>query len=71
MMYADYLLNVPSMKGHRWGGVTMFAKNHFGWYPPVLLNSPDLSEIPRISLIMASCIRFKTQRTLPVMGIDF
>jgi hypothetical protein len=30
MMNADYLLNVPSMKGHRWGGVTMFAKNHFG-----------------------------------------
>jgi len=30
MVNADYLLNVPSMKGHRWGGVTMFAKNHFG-----------------------------------------
>jgi hypothetical protein len=30
MMEADYLLNIPSMKGHRWGGVTMFAKNHFG-----------------------------------------
>ena len=30
MMEADYLLNVPAMKGHRWGGVTMFAKNHFG-----------------------------------------
>jgi hypothetical protein len=30
MMDADYLLNVPTMKGHRWGGVTMFAKNHFG-----------------------------------------
>ncbi|MBN2763558.1 MAG: DUF362 domain-containing protein, partial [Bacteroidales bacterium] len=30
MMDADYLLNIPSMKGHRWGGVTMFAKNHFG-----------------------------------------
>ena len=30
MMDADYLLNVPTMKGHRWGGVTFFAKNHFG-----------------------------------------
>lgn len=30
MMDADYLLNVPVMKGHRWGGVSMFAKNHFG-----------------------------------------
>jgi hypothetical protein len=30
MMEADYLINVPTMKGHRWGGVTMFAKNHFG-----------------------------------------
>ncbi|MBA7663780.1 hypothetical protein ES703_71828 [subsurface metagenome] len=30
MMEADYLLNIPSMKGHRWGGITLFAKNHFG-----------------------------------------
>jgi hypothetical protein len=30
MMDADYILNVPAMKGHRWGGVTMFAKNYFG-----------------------------------------
>jgi hypothetical protein len=30
MMDADYLLNVPTMKGHRWGGITLFAKNHFG-----------------------------------------
>jgi hypothetical protein len=30
MMNADYLLNIPTMKGHRWGGVTFFAKNHFG-----------------------------------------
>ncbi len=30
MMDADYILNVPTMKGHRWGGVTMFAKNYFG-----------------------------------------
>jgi len=30
MMDADYILNVPTMKGHRWGGVSMFAKNHFG-----------------------------------------
>jgi hypothetical protein len=30
MMDADYILNVPAMKGHRWGGVTMFAKNWFG-----------------------------------------
>ncbi len=27
---ADYILNVPTMKGHRWGGATMFAKNYFG-----------------------------------------
>jgi hypothetical protein len=30
MMNADYLINIPTMKGHRWGGVTFFAKNHFG-----------------------------------------
>ncbi len=30
MMDADYMVNIPSMKGHRWGGVTMFAKNYFG-----------------------------------------
>ncbi|NQT27222.1 DUF362 domain-containing protein [candidate division KSB1 bacterium] len=30
MMDADYLLNIPTMKGHRWAGVTFFAKNHFG-----------------------------------------
>lgn len=30
MTDADYILNVPVMKGHRWGGVTMFAKNYFG-----------------------------------------
>jgi|APHig6443717497_1056834.scaffolds.fasta_scaffold20741_2 hypothetical protein len=30
MMEADYLINIPVMKGHRWGGVTFFAKNHFG-----------------------------------------
>lgn len=27
---ADYILNIPALKGHRWGGVTFFAKNHFG-----------------------------------------
>ena len=27
---ADYILNIPAMKGHRGGGVTFFAKNHFG-----------------------------------------
>ncbi|RQW04555.1 DUF362 domain-containing protein, partial [candidate division KSB1 bacterium] len=27
---ADYLLNIPAMKGHRWGGVTFFGKNFFG-----------------------------------------
>ncbi len=26
----DYLINIPTMKGHKRGGVTMFAKNHFG-----------------------------------------
>jgi hypothetical protein len=30
MMNADYLINIPVMKGHRWAGVTLFAKNHFG-----------------------------------------
>ncbi|HNW50182.1 MAG TPA: DUF362 domain-containing protein [Prolixibacteraceae bacterium] len=30
MMDADYLINIPVMKGHRWGGVTFCAKNHFG-----------------------------------------
>lgn len=30
MMEADYLINVPTMKGHEWAGVTMFAKNFFG-----------------------------------------
>lgn len=30
MMDADYLINIPTMKGHRWAGVTFFAKNHFG-----------------------------------------
>jgi hypothetical protein len=27
---AEYLINIPAMKGHKHGGVTMFAKNHFG-----------------------------------------
>lgn len=27
---AEYLINIPMLKGHRRGGVTMFAKNHFG-----------------------------------------
>mgnify|MGYP006282368703 CR=1 FL=1 len=26
----EYLLNVPTLKGHRRAGITMFAKNHFG-----------------------------------------
>ena len=30
MLDADYLLNIPAMKGHRWGGVTLFGKNFFG-----------------------------------------
>jgi hypothetical protein len=30
MKEADYLINIPSMKGHRWAGVTFFAKNFFG-----------------------------------------
>ncbi len=30
MMDADYLINMPVMKGHRWGGITFCAKNHFG-----------------------------------------
>lgn len=30
MMEADYILNIPTMKGHRWAGTTFFAKNHFG-----------------------------------------
>ncbi len=27
---AEYVLSLPAMKGHRGGGVTFFAKNHFG-----------------------------------------
>jgi uncharacterized protein (DUF362 family) len=27
---ADYVLSLPAIKGHRWGGITFFAKNHFG-----------------------------------------
>jgi hypothetical protein len=27
---AEYILNIPAMKGHKYGGVTMFAKNNFG-----------------------------------------
>jgi hypothetical protein len=30
MMDASYLINVPSLKGHGWAGITMCAKNHFG-----------------------------------------
>lgn len=26
----EYLLNIPTMKGHKRAGITMFAKNHFG-----------------------------------------
>jgi hypothetical protein len=26
----DYMINIPTMKGHKHAGVTMFAKNHFG-----------------------------------------
>jgi hypothetical protein len=29
-VHADYVMNIPAIKGHRWGGVTFFAKNHFG-----------------------------------------
>jgi hypothetical protein len=27
---ADYVVNIPALKGHKRAGVTMFAKNHFG-----------------------------------------
>lgn len=27
---ADYVLDLPAFKGHRWGGVTLFGKNFFG-----------------------------------------
>jgi hypothetical protein len=27
---AEYILNIPMMKGHKRAGMTMFAKNHFG-----------------------------------------
>jgi hypothetical protein len=27
---ADYIINLPMLKGHKRAGVTMFAKNHFG-----------------------------------------
>ncbi len=26
----EYLINIPTMKGHKRAGITMFAKNHFG-----------------------------------------
>ena len=29
-MDCEYLLNIPTMKGHKHAGMTMFAKNHFG-----------------------------------------
>jgi hypothetical protein len=49
ILNADYLLNVPTIKGHRWAGVTFFAKNHFGsntssgsWYMyPGLVNNDN------------------------------
>lgn len=51
MVEADYLLNIPTMKGHRWAGVTFFAKNHFGsntwtesWHMhPGLINNDNIS----------------------------
>jgi len=27
---ADYMINIPTLKGHKHAGITMFAKNHFG-----------------------------------------
>ena len=27
---ADYLINIPAMKGHKRAGISLFAKNHFG-----------------------------------------
>lgn len=30
MTDANYLINIPVMKGHRWAGITFCAKNHFG-----------------------------------------
>jgi len=27
---AEYMINIPMLKGHRRAGITMFAKNHFG-----------------------------------------
>jgi hypothetical protein len=27
---AEYMINIPQLKGHRRAGITMFAKNHFG-----------------------------------------
>ena len=28
--FAEYMINIPTLKGHKRAGVTMFAKNHFG-----------------------------------------
>jgi hypothetical protein len=28
--FSDYLINIPTLKGHKRAGITMFAKNHFG-----------------------------------------
>jgi len=29
---ASYMINIPTLKGHKHAGVTMFAKNHFGYH---------------------------------------
>ncbi len=37
---AEYLLNIPMLKGHKRAGITMFAKNHFGSH-----TRPDASHL--------------------------
>ena len=55
MMDADYILNIPTMKGHAWAGVTFFAKNHFGsntydgsWYMHAGLVYDDINDNERM-----------------------
>lgn len=45
MADADYLINIPSMKGHEMAGVTMFAKNFFG------ANAKDFSWALHLGLV--------------------
>jgi uncharacterized protein (DUF362 family) len=36
---AEYLINLPAMKGHNLAGITLCAKNHFGFSQNRVLKS--------------------------------